>query len=134
MGHCEEFLVNHFITTQAFKSVPPVTRYNATAKKQHIAMEGNSPDFTEPCTKATRYGFLYLDMEKIKKVCRNFDELIYDRDASKSEEAVEKEEESSEKGQFPRGSAGRKDGCYSRAASWRRASVTSGWFSPCVAV
>ena len=71
-----------------------------------------------------------------KKAYKNFDELIYDGDASMPEEAVEqeKEEESSEKGQFPGGSAGRKDGCYSRAASWRRASVTSGWFSPYVAV
>ena len=111
------FRLSIIITTQSFKAIPNICRYNATAyilmrtfnKKQYIAMEeeleGNYPEFAELYKTATkeRYSFLYLDMEKIRAY-RNFDELIYDRDASgekpkgTGEKEKGKEEESSEKG------------------------------------
>jgi enamine deaminase RidA (YjgF/YER057c/UK114 family) len=88
------FRLSLIVTTQSFKHIPNVARYNATAyiimethnKKQFIAMEeelsGNFPSFEELYKEATheRYSFLYLDMENIKAYKR-FEQLLWSRDS-----------------------------------------------------
>ena len=83
------------VTTQSFKHIPNVARYNATAyvimethnRKQLVALEeelgGNFPNFTELYKEATheRYSFLYLDMENLKAYKR-FEQLLWSRDSN----------------------------------------------------
>lgn len=80
------------ITTQSFRSIPVVCRYNATGyiifkthnKKEFTKLEeeleGNFPKFEELYDQATekKYEFLFLDMEEIKAF-KNFDTLIYEK-------------------------------------------------------
>ncbi|MDF1853355.1 MAG: ATPase/DNA packaging protein [Verrucomicrobiales bacterium] len=87
------FRLSMMITTQSWKHIPNIARYNATAyvimkthnNKQYVAMEeelsGNFPNFNDIYKEATdeRYSFLYLDMEKIKAYKR-FEQLIWSKD------------------------------------------------------
>lgn len=80
------------VTTQSFRSLPVVCRYNATGyiifkthnKKEYTKLEeeleGNFPDFDDLYDEATaeKYNFLYLDMEKIRAY-HNFDSLLYEK-------------------------------------------------------
>jgi hypothetical protein len=80
------------ITTQSFRSIPVVCRYNATGyiifkthnKKEFTKLEeeleGNFPKFEELYDQATekKYEFLFLDMEKIKAY-KNFDTILYEK-------------------------------------------------------
>ena len=89
------FRLSLIVTTQSFKHIPNVARYNATAyvimethnKKQFIAMEeelsGNFPNYAELYKEATRerYSFLYLDMEELRAYKR-FEKLLWSRDTS----------------------------------------------------
>ena len=98
------FRLSIIVTTQSFKSIPNITRYNSTAyilmrtfnKKQYIAMEeeleGSFPDFSRIYDAATsqRYSFLYLDMEKLRAY-RDFHELLYDRDTQHSTTTLSEE-------------------------------------------
>ena len=92
------------VTTQSFKHIPNVARYNASAyvimethnRKQLVAMEeelgGNFPNFTDLYKEATheRYSFLYLDMEALKAYKR-FEQLIWSRDEGKKDKKEEEE-------------------------------------------
>ena len=96
MNLCSRFRhykISIVFTTQAFKSVPPIVRNNATsvmmfktandAEKKKIFEEyaGNYPKFDSIYEQATRekFNFLYLDQEKIKAY-HNFDTLLYSKD------------------------------------------------------
>jgi len=80
------------VTTQSFRSLPVVCRYNASAyiifkshnKKEYgklkEELEGNFPDFDKLYNEATeeKFNFLFLNMEKIKAY-KNFDTLLYEK-------------------------------------------------------
>ena len=86
------FRLSLIISSQSFRALPPLCRYNATAyiifkthnKKELTKMqeefEGNFPDFLKLYEDATseRYSFLYLNQEKVKAY-RNFIDLIYEK-------------------------------------------------------